>query len=602
MKTNLFRPFVFSLAALLGGEVLARPNYAAGEILVKFKERVSSSRQSLAMSKRGHSSLRSLGGASRRTSRVKLDSTDSVEDALASYRNDPDVEYAEPNYILKLTALPNDPRFSAQWGLRNTGQTVSASGIQGTIENPATGTSGSDMDLESAWNLVTDCSSVNVAVIDSGVQYAHEDLAASMWTDVGFPNHGYDTVGSNSMDPIDLNGHGTHVASIIGAVGGNGIGGTGVCQKASLMAVRAADASGSLTVSDVVEAIDWSIAHGAKVMNMSFATGSKSTSLEDAIRDASTAGVVVIVAAGNEGVDNDLEAASYPCNYTLPNLVCVGALNPEYKLADFSNYGGTSVDVAAPGANITSGWNGEVQNFTFSVGSWTLGTGWNMRNLATTDGSTVAVLSNPTNWLTTPSATYANNLDSSAWKNFNFSALSAASDLRLSMVVEVQLGSGDTMSVVRSTTAGNSDPIPSGTSMIDFDSSDGDFADVLSASMTSFRNSNLTIGFRLQSNSSGSGKGAGIYDFSLERLTLSTSAYRVEHGTSMAAPHVTGVAAMLLAYNPGYTMSDVVEALKNGGEKIGALSGKTTTGRAANAMGSLAYIRAPQGVSAAVSE
>jgi subtilisin family serine protease len=243
-----------------------------------------------------------------------------------------------------------------------------------------------------------------------------------------------------------------------------------------------------------------------------------------------------------------------------------------------------------------------VQNFTFSVGSWTLGTGWNMRNLATTDGSTVAVLSNPTNWLTTPSATYANNLDSSAWKNFNFSALSAASDLRLSMVVEVQLGSGDTMSVVRSTTAGNSDPIPSGTSMIDFDSSDGDFADVLSASMTSFRNSNLTIGFRLQSNSSGSGKGAGIYDFSLERLTLSTSAYRVEHGTSMAAPHVTGVAAMLLAYNPGYTMSDVVEALKNGGEKIGALSGKTTTGRAANAMGSLAYIRAPQGVSAAVSE
>jgi len=579
-----------------------RHEYVASEVLVKFKDRVSSRRRHRLMGERGHVKIRDIGEGGR-TSRIRLESSESVEEAVDFYRRDPDVEYAEPNYVFHLKAVPNDPRFGSQWGFSNSGQSVSTADTFGSTIDPASGSAGSDMGLTAAWDLVNDCSSVPVAVIDSGVQYNHEDLLANMWSDPSFPQHGYSTVDANGLDPIDWNGHGTHVASIIGARGDNSVGGVGVCWKANIMAVRSADAQGALTASDVTEAVDWARLHGAKVMNMSFATNSRIDSLKDAVTNAASAGIVVIAAAGNDGMDNDLEASSYPCDYDLPNIVCVAALDPTYKLADFSNYGSTSVDVGAPGVNIVAGWAGTLSTDAFSSGfaGWQLNGGWTARNFTdTTTGTLLPVLTNPNNWM--PDGTgsnYGNNLDARAWKNFDQACSGSSCPVGLSYetTVSFSLASDDILEVA--VIWGNADPFGvSGTVRESYSGVSGD--SIIGAVIEEFRNQNFSLGFRMKTNSSGVDKGVALYDFALNRMVSATNKYRVEQGTSMAAPHVSGLAALLLSYNPGYTALDVVDSIKNGGVAIGSLSGKTSTGKAANAMGSLAYIQAPTGVTASV--
>lgn len=574
--------------------------YVPGELIVKFRGGLSSAGQLQTLGIRGHRRKRTMGGDGR-MARVSLSPNESVESALDAYRDDPTVEYVEPNYILRLTSLPNDPQFANQWGLRNTGQTFSVSGLQGSVMSPTTGTAGKDMDLADAWNVsgASDCSSVPVAVIDSGVQYAHEDLAANMWNGgASFPHHGYSTVDPNGTDPIDWNGHGTHVASIIGAVGNNGIGGTGVCQKANIMAVRAADRTGSLTAADAVEAVDWARLHGARVLNMSFASSDKITSLDDAISNAASAGILVVAAAGNEKTDNDLTTPSYPCDYALDNVICVAALDSKYALAEFSNYGAKSVDVGAPGVNIAGAWAGDSVVDTFSIGTWTLGAGWGMRNMTdTATGELVPVLSNPANWGAAGASNYAGNFTSTAWKFFAQSGAGSMS-LNVDTVIDVDLASGDSLKMAIK--AGNNDPFGGGGTVV-ANYSGVSTAEAVGGSIQSFNNTDFSIGFQMQSVGTGAKKkGAGIYSFALTRLVSATDGYRAESGTSMATPFVSGLAAMLFAYNPNYTYSDVAESIKNGGDAVDSLSGKTTTGRAVNAMGSLSYIRPPQGVTASV--
>src|SRR5208283_3029626 len=144
-------------------------------------------------------------------------------EALAAYRDDPNVEYVQPNYIYHTTVAPDDTQYGQLWAFRNTGQTVNAT-IQGEgwiypTNNP--GTAGYDIDIEPAWDHITDCSSVVVAVIDTGINYTQEDLAINMWNGgAAYPNHGWNYVNGNN-NPMDMNGHGTHVAGIIGAAGNN---------------------------------------------------------------------------------------------------------------------------------------------------------------------------------------------------------------------------------------------------------------------------------------------------------------------------------------------------------------------------------------------
>ncbi len=324
-------------------------SYVAGEVLVKFKPTYSAQNRMSAVALQGHAVLADLNQPG--WVQVKIDAGQTMDQALAAYQNNPDVESVQPNYIYHITRVPIDTQYGQQWAFKNTGQTIS------TATYPANpGTRDADINIEKAWDHITDCSSVVVAVIDSGVNYNQEDLAGNMWNGVaaGFPNHGFDFVAGDN-DPMDLLGHGTHVAGIIGAAGNNATGATGVCWKASIMAVRVLDATGSGNTAGLAQGINFAVSHGAKVINMSLSGGGFDQALSDAINNAQNNDVVVIVAAGNEANNNDVSgAARYPCNFSQANLVCVAALDQNYALASFSNWGATSVDVGAPGTNILS--------------------------------------------------------------------------------------------------------------------------------------------------------------------------------------------------------------------------------------------------------
>ncbi len=319
--------------------------YVPGEILVKFKsgtppetiERFGSRMKTSVKRKSNFIGVQLLS----------LSPDLSVEKALAEYRNHPDVLYAEPNYIRRAFLLPNDEFLNRQWGLHNTGQTLT--GTNNGSGQPVAGTADDDIDAPEAWDIPTGDSSIIVAVIDSGVDYTHPDLSANMWT--GAPNHGEDFVNGDG-DPMDDFGHGTHVAGIIGAEGNNpvptGVAGVMWNVNVQLMALKILNAAGDGDVATEVLAIDYAITNGAKIINASFGGPELSSSEEDAIRAAHNAGIVFVAAAGNESSDND-NLPIYPASFNLPNVISVAASDSNDRLTLFSNFGKNRVDITAPG-------------------------------------------------------------------------------------------------------------------------------------------------------------------------------------------------------------------------------------------------------------
>ncbi len=580
-------------------------NYVPGEILVKFKAGTSAWARAQALAGQGGRQIRDLDRAG--LVHVKLRAGQNVPDAVAAYQRDPGVEYAQPNYIYRALAAPNDTRYGELWGLKNTGQTVSS----GTYSANNPGVAGMDMDAELAWDHVTDCRAVVVAVVDSGVNYTHTDLAANMWdgSAAGFPNHGYDFV-DDDPDPMDTNGHGTHVAGIIGAVGNNGNGTAGVCWTARIMAVRVAGTFGTAATSAIVQGVNFAVSQGARVINMSLGSEAPfDRAFSDAIDNARNEGVVVVVAAGNGGADGvgdnndgagddgDLSTAFYPCNFTHDNLVCVAALDQAYALADFSNWGSASVDVGAPGTNIVSEWPGTEtvwsDDFSAGVGNWSFSpTGRNWVASQQDYGVLVHVMSDPSTF----DLPYAPSVNDKAYRIFDFGAADVAS---ISFHADFSVRDpGDFVRVLYDPSGG----VPASV-IAEVTNAWTGFALVPLAYEVpvSCLVATCSLGFNLQSDAD------GIVDFGLElafvtvkTLSFDTTSYKTIDGTSMASPHVAGLAAMVMAYNPDYTYLDVISSIKNGGTPVAALAGRTTTGKAVNAMGSLAYINPPTGVTAVV--
>ena len=287
----------------------------------------------------------------------------SAAQAVRRLEAEPGVLYAEPNHHRAASRTPNDPYFAQLWGLHNTGQPV----------NGSTGTPDADVDAPEAWDLTTGAPVVTVAVVDSGVSRSHPDLAPNLWanpgeTGAGRQSNGVDDDGNGYVDdasgwdwvdsdpnPSDLNGHGTHVAGTVGARGDNGTGVAGVAWRTRLMPLRTLDDEGSGTVADAIAAYAYAGAQGARVLNASFGGPDFSRAERDAIRSISH--VLFVAAAGNDGSDND-SAGQFPCNYDLPNVVCVAATGQRDALASFSNRGAATVDLAAPGTTILSAWPG----------------------------------------------------------------------------------------------------------------------------------------------------------------------------------------------------------------------------------------------------
>jgi thermitase len=576
--------------------ISAENQYASDEIIVKFKPYVTLSERSQTAQSFGAKSIQTLSNKSD-LSVAKLPAGQTVTQALSVYANDPNVEYAQPNYIYHATAVPNDPDYGQLWAAKNNGQSINTGTYPSGL--PVIGTAGDDMNLEAAWNVQTDCSSAIVAVIDSGVNYNSTDLAANMWNGGGAsPLHGWNFVGTGSSDPMDYAGHGTHVAGIIGAVGNNSTGTTGVCWKASIMAVRVLDATGSGSTAGITQGIDFAVTHGAKIINMSLGGGGFDQAFSDAITRAQTANVLVVVAAGNETTNNDV-TPSYPCNFTQSNLLCVAALDQNYARATFSNWGANSVDVGAPGTNIRSTWAGSNITITDSLsaatGGWnfssnTVGGGWGY--FAPTGGSKYIATPN-TSWTT---RLYNAGTDDRVYKTFNLSGMAGANVVTLSVAAAINVKSGDFFNGNFNTTGG--DPFQSGTLIF----STTNMKTNLSTLNAGFDISNCisatcTIGAQLTSAAASTRDiGVAIPFFSIKSLTLNNTSYNTISGTSMATPEVAGVAALVWAHNPQFTYADVANAIKQGGRSVAALNGLTVTGKALDAMGALSYIAPPTGI------
>jgi subtilisin family serine protease len=277
---------------------------------------------------------------------------------LAFLRTHPAVEYAEPNFVLTATQVPNDPYFPQLWAMQNTAQP------------------GADIGAVAAWDVSTGASSVVVGVIDTGIDYTHQDLTANVWSaptaftvtvgavkiSCAAGTHGFNAL-TMTCDPMDDNNHGTHVSGTIGAAGNNGVGVVGVNWTTSIIGAKFLDASGSGSIANAVNAIDFVIktkqafasSNGAnvRVLSNSWGGGGFSQALLDEVNLANSNDILFVAAAGNNAANNDT-TPFYPASLSAPNVIAVAATDSTDHLASFSNYGTTSVLLAAPGVGIVS--------------------------------------------------------------------------------------------------------------------------------------------------------------------------------------------------------------------------------------------------------
>jgi subtilisin family serine protease len=526
-----------------------------------------------------------------RTQLVEVDG--SVAAAVRRLERQEEVAYAQPNYRYQaLAPPPNDTQFGQLWGLHNTGQTV-----EGTP-----GTPGVHVNALNAWDDTRGGGQV-IAIADSGVDLTHPDLLPNLWTNPNDLPNGVDDDGNgfiddirgadfihNDANPDDHEFHGTHVAGTAAAVDDNAQGIAGAAPDSQIMAVRVLDGDGGGSSSTIADGIAYAAQEGANVINLSLGgpAGPDDELLSQAVAEADQRNVVVVAAAGNEGSNNDSDPFT-PCTFSHSNLICVAAVDQTGDLPSFSNFGATTVDVGAPGTSILSaktdydplyseGFESDISS------SWTLEPPWARTNERASAGSFSLADS--------PGGNYANNADTQASKTTPVSLAGQRGcrmhfDLRLQTQIDldgllagVVVGSEDPPVGFTGSTGGNFEPIE--LTLEEFDNNPG-----------------VRPAFRLLSNSSVTFDGAHVDELVVQCRASTYAAppsdaanYHFFDGTSMASPHVAGVAALLRAADPGAPDTQVVDALRAGVRPLPSLSGVTVTGGIVDADAAIDAIRA----------
>jgi subtilisin family serine protease len=563
--------------------------FVPGELIVQFRTSVSSAALRDAL---GSARVAGSLGASGLTL-VRLPAGASVDASAAALARDPRVAFAEPNYVYRVSAVPpNDTLFPDLWGMSQL--------------------SDFDIDAPEAWNTVTGDPGIVVGVIDSGVAYDHPDLAGNMWVNSDDPPGNGDEDGNGFVDdvngwdfvqednaPFDANGHGTHVAGTIGAVGNNELGVTGVNWDVSLMALRAGDASGSLTNADILQAVQYACLNGADVVNGSFGGPGKSVSLGNLLKSVACRNTLFVFAAGNDGAvltNNTAATNAYPCEYhrpaphgfSVPNSICVGASTRGDALASFSNRGPAAVHLAAPGGNgsgtpsqeILSTWPEFDSIFADDLETgftaWT--GGGTLLSWSRTDEISASGLWSMTD---SPGANYPLNQDITIR---NAAPLDLSSrqdcsvDYALRVVIRDILGNNvfDWFSIEAATSS--SGPWQE----LNFYA--GNFGTFVTEDLSDFDGaSTVYLRFLVHSDDLFRDDGAYVDDVVVKCVQPNGEEYEAIPGTSMASPHVAGVAALVLDANPALTVAKLKNAILKGVDKKAAFADRVSTGGRLNA-------------------
>ena len=544
----------------------APADYVEGEALVIFKSGTSAANARQAKVRHQLDTVRDFAGLSNRRVHSHVRSaTQSTAALISGLQNDPDVELAEPNYYRRLTsatAVPNDTDFTKLWALRNTGQWA----------NGYAGTAGADIRFIDAWRMATtEIREIVVAVVDSGIDMNHPDLAANLWTNPGeiagdgLDNdgngkaddvHGYDFT-DNDADPSDAGFHGTHVSGIIAGVANNGLGVSGVAYHARVMPLKISSDGTTVDTASEIAAINYAVTmktRGVNVVaiNASFASANYSASESNAIQAAANAGIVFCAAAGNNGSDNT-SFPLYPANYRLSNMIVVAASDADDQLASFSNYG-SKVDLAAPGKNIYSTipqWNGTV------TASLTRGsTSYAASPLAysgTTPGITATVYT----------CGYGNPADFPLAVRGNIALIQrgpAGNALTFATKLANAMTAGARAAIIY-----NNDPVAITANL-------GTLANWIPAHMISQTD------------------GQALLSVLPATVTLSSTAtpstiYAYESGTSMATPYVAAAVAFAALNFPSETAAQRVARIVNHATPVGYLTGKVLSGGRLNLLG-----------------
>jgi subtilisin family serine protease len=518
---------------LLSSSVWAKgkqDKYVSGEVLIKFRDSASRESKSRSLhSSKSHSEIKRSG-----IHHLKLKKGETVQSAIDNYLADPDIEFAEPNYYRTVDAVPNDTHFSKQWALESTGGTLSIPG--GTIALVAD----ADIDATDAWNIVTGASTVVVAVLDTGVDVGHADLAANIWNNIadsctgGVDNdsNGFvdDCKGWNFVDnnnsTVDHYGHGTNVAGVLGAVGNNNQGISGVAQSVSIMPLKVINNSGIGTVADIIAGVTYAKDNGAKVLNASFGGYDWSYPEYAVFKAYCESGGVVVASTGNDALSVDTHP-NYPSGYDLDCIVAVAASSKDDELSSYSNYGTKSVDLAAPGDYIytTRHSRGVVWSDNFDdadISDWTpmFNNNW-VASLGALKYSSSG---------TTPSRMYSPSID-------------LTSHLACGLYFDLDYTLGANKLYVEANGSG------AWGRLLIYTGSSGGVVSV-SYSLKNYIGGTVNIGFQTNSSTAASSISIDNVEVRCSTALGGTGDYEFVNGTSFSAPLVSGAAALLIAQEP----------------------------------------------------
>lgn len=526
-----------------------------------------------------------------------------IGEAIGSLEADPAVALAEPDSYSAPNSVPNDPLFEQLWGLRNLG--LGVDGFSGAV-------SGDDINALGAWNRTVGTPSMVIADLDTGYRFEHPDLKSVAWTNPGeIPGntidddhdgivddvHGADFVGSNSDvtpvvdgDPTDddllSGGHGVHTAGTMGAAGNNGVGITGVAQDVRIMPLRVCSQSPSVEesrcpISSQIAAINYAGDEGARVANMSL--GGLGFNQAEVNAFAANPQTLFVISAGNDAEDNDSSNHHYPCDYApqtqssppvpgaIDNILCVAATDQADGLASFSDWGATSVDIGAPGTQTLSTYpfatpldeHFRIDDF---AAKWPA-TGANGGFERTSESPLTSF--GMTDAIGAPTANTVRETTSAPV------TVPANSGCKLNQTRRVSLASGDEyrysifLNGIEKT--GSSPPSTEGSGL------DRRFLE-LPASFNA--GGEVQVRFRFKAGSTPTAEsGVWLDDISIVCVqgVGQADSYGFLQGTSMAAPHVTGAAALLFARVPAATVTEVREALLTGADPIPSLAAKVTS-------------------------